>query len=76
MSGNKRIESGDGDEITVERDDNHVVIGIIEADGPHHRLPDCFPNIATIWLTPEQCDELGREIAAARVEISKARPQA
>ena len=76
MSENKRIESGDGDEITVERDDSHVVIGIIEADGPQNRLPDCFPNIATIWLTYEQSDELIREIGAARVEISKARPQA
>jgi len=65
MSENKRIESGDGDEITVSLDDNHVVIGIVEAL--------CSSRL-TIWLTPEQCDELVREIGLARVEPSKARP--
>ena len=72
----KRIESGDGDEIFVSIDDDHVIIGIIEPDGLENRLPDCFPDIATIWLTYEQSDELIREIALARREISKARPQA
>lgn len=64
MSETKRIESGDGDEITVSHNGSHVVVRIFEAgDGK-----------AGIWLTPEQADELIREIAAARVELSKARP--
>jgi hypothetical protein len=70
MSTGKRIES-DGDFITAyaSSDGEHVVVGITEREGAHST------TTAMIWLTPEQADELIREIAAARVEISNARPQ-
>jgi hypothetical protein len=68
MSNGKIIES-DGDFITADAssDGEHVVVGITE------RGDDT--TTAMIWLTTEQADELIREIAAARVEISNARPQ-
>jgi hypothetical protein len=59
------IESGDGDEITVLSNDRYGVGGIIEKTG----------ESISIWLTAEQANELIRAIGAARVEISKARPQ-
>ena len=62
----KRIESGDGDTVSASSNGTHVVVAI--DDG-------ALKAFASIWLTPEQADEIIREIAAARVEISKARPQ-
>lgn len=63
MSETKRIESGDGDRIYVFIDGTHVVVEVSEVDDIR----------ASIWLTPEQADELVLEIAKARVELSKAR---
>lgn len=68
MSETKRIESGDGDFIRSAPNGTHVVIEVGEA------AEIGSTNIASIWLTPEQADEHIRQVAAARVEISKARP--
>lgn len=57
-----KIKSGDGDEIRASSNGTYVVI---EIEGEEY---------ASIWLTPEQADELVREIAKARVELSNARP--
>lgn len=59
------ITSGDGDNISVSSTDTCVVVEIAEAGGSFS---------ASIWLTPDQSDELFRAVAAARVEISKAKP--
>lgn len=59
------ITSGDGDNISVSSTDTCVVVEIAEAGGSFS---------ASIWLTPEQADEHIRQVAAARVELSKARP--
>lgn len=62
MSENKLIESGDGDFIRTSPNGTHVVVEVGDST-----------NIASIWLTPEQADEHIRQVAAARVELSKAR---
>lgn len=66
MSAGKRIESGDGDYISASCNETHVVVTI---------AVERAWEIASIWLTAEQADEHIRQVAAARVELSKARPQ-
>lgn len=65
MSENKLIDSGDGDFIRAYSNGSYVVVAII----------DVTIHAAEIWLTPEQADEHIRQVAAARVELSNARPQ-
>lgn len=69
MSDPTHITSDEGDDISafVSDDGKCVVIGIREAGQG--------ADTAMIWLSPEKADEFVRMIAAARVEISKAKPK-
>lgn len=65
MSEQKRI----GRSITAYPSDNRTHVGVRITEGG---VP---PRDASIWLSPEEADEHIRQVALARIELSKAKPK-